>query len=112
MNSNWYQVEYMSQNALSYTFFYKRIFEDIRKVYLSLLVVEIKFWCKERKVQEDKYEHYHQQILKNCSAILTNLSIFTKITKKSEKILQFWEAKIAKVDSLYYIHKKERWFAC
>ena len=82
MNSNWYQVKYMSQNALSYTFFYKRIFEAIRKVYLSLFVVEIKLGCKERKVQEDKYEHYHQQILKNCSAILTNLSIFTKITQK------------------------------
>ena len=82
MNSNWYQVKYMSQNALSYTFFYKRIFEAIRKVYLSLLVVEIKFWCKERKVQEDKYEHYYQQILKNCSAILIQ---FVNLHKNHQK---------------------------
>ena len=97
----------MSQNAFSYTFFYKRIFEAIRKVYLSLLVVEIKFGCKERKVQEDKYEHYHQQILKNCSAILTNLSIFTKITKKVRKFCNFEKPKWQKLNHFStFIRKK------
>ena len=63
----------MSQNALCYTFSNKGMLIAIRKLCISFLVVENKFGCKDGKVKEYEYEHCHQQILKNCSSILTNL---------------------------------------
>jgi len=47
MGSNWFKGKYMSQNALSYTFFDKRILKAKRKFYISLLVVENRFGCKD-----------------------------------------------------------------
>jgi len=52
----------MSQNSLSYTLFCTRILEALRKLYISLLVVENEFGCKDEKVKEDEYEHCHQQV--------------------------------------------------
>ena len=106
MGSNLYKAKYMSQNALSYAFFCKRNLDAIRILYISLFVVENELGCKHEKVKEDEYEYCHQLVFKNCLTFLTNLSVFTKITKKSPKILQFWEAKMPKNGSLYYIHKK------
>jgi len=45
-----YKSKYMRQNVLNYTFFFKRILEAMRKLYISLLVVESKFGCKNKKV--------------------------------------------------------------
>jgi len=48
----------MGQTAWSYTFFNRRIFKAIRKLYISLLEVENKLGCKDGKVKEYEYEHF------------------------------------------------------
>ena len=47
-----YKSKYMRQNVLNYTFFFKRILEAMRKLYISLLVVESKFGSKSKKFKK------------------------------------------------------------
>ena len=72
------------------------------------MVDENEFECKDEKVKEDEYLHCHQHVLKNCSTILTNFSIFPKFNKKVRKFGNFEKPKLLKLNHfITFIRKKD-----